>query len=492
MRFTTIQAPLILIVLFLLEGCANVVAPTGGAKDVTPPRLLSVNPADSQLNARITKIDLRFDEFIVLNNPASEITVSPIMPFPLNVTAAKKTVTIHIPDSLLQQNTTYRISFGNAIQDLHENNSFTGFDYIFSTGTFFDSLQLNGFIINAATGLRDTGAVVVLYDARKPDTSVVREKPSYAVRANQAGIFTFKGLPDKVFRVFALQDKNNNLVYDGPPEMIAFLDSVVRPSNRNLTPIQLNIFKELDTTTVATAAEGKIRGGGVSTQKQVQADFSYDVRVDTTDTRKRSQEITRPLEIVFSSRVSDINAGRINLAYDSSGTSVESAITVEKDTSGKKVKISTNWKENTLYTLRLLKNFAKDTSGHDAPPGKFIFRSKREEDYAKLHVHLPSKYLGEDFVFVLINGNDTVYQRPVKDTMIHFSRLQPGNYTLNIIADKNRNRKWDTGNLLEKQQPEVVIPYSNTINLKPGWENMIDFEPVSREKRQTATSPGKR
>ena len=114
-------------------------------------------------------------------------------------------------------------------------------------------------------------------------------------------------------------------------------------------------------------------------------------------------------------------------------------------------------------------------------PGKFTFRTKRQDDYAKLHVHLPSKYYGTGYIFELLNGDDTVYHQPVTDTMVHFNRLQPGTYHMRVIVDRNRNGKWDTGDLLDRRQPEEVIPYSNPINLKSGWDNTLDFEQPVRE-----------
>jgi len=494
MTFNSIRGLACLVLLSLLGACAQIVPPQGGQKDVTPPKLLSVTPADSALNTRVTRIDMRFDEFVTISNAASEITVSPILPFPLDVTALKKTVTVKIPDSLLKDNTTYRISMGKAIQDVHENNPFTGYSYIFSTGNYFDSLSLEGFIINAATGQRDTGALVVLYEASKSDSAVVRQKPLYAVKADAGGNFRFDGLPETVFRIYAMRDANNNMVYDGSGEMIAFLDSAVRPS---LAPaaVRLSLFAESDTSSrvidnAGSNTAGKSRMGAVATNAGTAEDgFTYVVGADTSDTRKRTAEIIKPVEISFTRPVAEFNSNRVNLSYDSLGVLVEASFTRVADTSRKSLLLlNINWKENTLYTLRLLKGFARDSAGTDAMPGRYTFRTKRDEDYGKLHVHLPSKYYGAGFVFVLLSGDDTVYQRTVQDTMIHFARLQPGTYSMHIIIDRNKNGKWDTGDLFDKVQPEEVIPYINQINLKAGWENLIDFE--DENKGRPNVSPG--
>jgi hypothetical protein len=490
MALSTIRISPTILFIWFLAGCANIVPPTGGEKDVTPPKLVSVDPRDSLLNTRVNRIELGFDEFIVVSNPLTEVTISPILPFPLSVEGVKRKVIVRIPDTLLLDNTTYRISFGSSIQDLHENNPFTGYSYIFSTGSFFDSLRLTGMVFNAATGLRDTGALVMLYDAEKTDTAVLREKPLYAVRADGSGNFTFEGLPDRDFKIYALRDANSNMVYDGTGEMIAFSDSIAIPSDSNQTPIRLDIFTEEDSlgNIPQPALDQRRDRTRPTTDTDAPKEFTYSVRVDTLDLKKRSVDITEPLEVNFNKPVAGFNLNRVNLFYDSLGISVEASIHRLEDTSRRSTTLlNTAWLENTVYTLRLLKGFAQDSAGTEAMPGRFSFRTKREDDYAKLHIHLPTKYYGTGYLFVLMNGNDTVYHQPVRDTMVHFPRLQPGSYSMRVVMDRNKNGKWDTGDLLERRQPEEVIPYTNTINLKAGWDNTLDFvQPVR------GTTSGKR
>lgn len=464
----------------LLVSCAQVMAPTGGPKDLVPPKLLAVMPADSQLNVNTTRIDLRFDEYVALNNAASEVTIAPILPFPLDITASKRSVTVKIPDSLLQPHTTYRIAFGNAIQDIHENNPFKGYTYTFSTGAFFDSLTLTGFIVDAATGLRDSGALVVLYDATKPHNAVVSEKPLYAVRADNGGNFRIDGLPERSFRIYAIRDANKNMTYDGVGEMVAFLDSTLTPAV-NPFPVQLNIFAATDTTVggdqagePATADKFNRAATKIPTPTE---SFTYTVAIDTSDLRKRTVDITKPIQINFTKPIQTFNPNRTTLTYDSLGVAVEVLLRGTIDTTRKnRLLLDAAWTPNTVYTLRLLRGFAQDSAGTDVMPSRYTFRTKQDEDYAKLHIHLPSKYYGSAFVFVLLNGKDTIYQQPVADTNIHFTRLSPGNYTMRVIIDRNQNGQWDSGDLLNKIQPEAVVPYPNPISLKPGWENMIDFE----------------
>jgi hypothetical protein len=166
---------LLLLLLLVSAGCANITAPTGGKRDATPPKLLKIAPSDSLLNTRVKRITIDFDEYIVVSDAIKEVELSPMLAIAPVVTGNNRRVTVKIVDSLLEENTTYRLSFGNAIKDLHESNPFGKYTYTFSTGAYFDSLQLTGQVINAASGLPDSsGAWVELYSAAETDSAVVR------------------------------------------------------------------------------------------------------------------------------------------------------------------------------------------------------------------------------------------------------------------------------------------------------------------------------
>ncbi|RYE23416.1 MAG: hypothetical protein EOP51_10620 [Sphingobacteriales bacterium] len=512
MRYPQLRYILFLIVVCLVTGCANVVPPEGGKKDTRPPKLVSIKPVDSQLNARVTRIEMHFDEYVELANASTEVTMSPLLPIPLNITNVGKQVIVKIPDSLLKENTTYRLSFNSAIKDLHEGNVFNGYTYSFSTGNYFDSLNIKGQTINASTGLPDSGAFILLYDAAESDSIVVRKKPLYIAKAQNDGSFSFAGLPASRFHMFALKDANNNLIYDGGEEKIAFIDSIVIPTD-SITHIDtLKLFKEIPDTTrlvrrdstnasdtdsvaiTATSDRGGVVGGKRARRKSIGANegFAYTVIVDTADIRRRTADITKPLSVSFNRYADTINDSRISLAYDSLDTQVEVPFTFTEDSTDEtNFLIATRWKENTLYTLKLLKGFARDSAGRDAMPSKHVFRTKSDDDYSKLHVHLPSRFNSKDYVLVVQNDADTVYQQAVTDTMVHLVRLLPGNYQMRIIVDKNHNGIWDTGDLFARKQPEVIIPFRETMQLKAGWDNTIDYFLEAAPAGRNA-SPGKR
>jgi hypothetical protein len=472
------------VVICIGAGCANITSPTGGKKDTRPPKLVELWPADSQMNQRVKRIELYFDEYVNVSDVGKEMALSPMLQIDPTVTSIGKHVIIKIADTLLEDNTTYRLSLGNAIKDVHEGNPFAGYTYTFSTGLYFDSLQLSGRYVDAGTGLPDVENVLIaLYGANDNDSAVVRRKPKYITRADAAGNFTFKGLPKRSFRIYAMKDANNNMMYDGGGEMIAFLDHNVMPGDTG--DINLRLFAEANDT-------GGAKKGGMSDSKfgagrgaKAEDHVGYSVNVDTSNSGNRTFDLNLPITITFSKRT-EINAAKIALSYDTLGQSERAEIQVDVDTSGKKVKIYTDWHENTVYTLKLPKGFAKDSAGNDLLPSHYTFRTREDEDYGKITVHVPTKFKSgaeQQYLLRVIGEPDTVYLKQVTDTMVKLTRLKPAKYTFALIVDKNKNGKWDTGDLFAKKQPEVVIPDNNTLVLKAGWENTVDFEEQSTNRK---------
>lgn len=485
---TRIKYLLFVVVLCVGAGCANITSPTGGKRDKTPPKLIYISPSDSLKNTKVRRIELDFDEYITVSDVSKEVQISPIIAIPPAVTGLNKRVVVKIVDTLLEDNTTYRLSFGNSIKDMHEGNPFRPYTYTFSTGKYFDSLQLTGNVINAMTGMPDAGAISVeLYSANDDDTAVIRHKPKYVTKTDNKGNFVFKGLPKRKFRIYALKDSNNNLTYDGPVagEMIGFIDGTVMPGDTSKRSIDLRVFPELVDSGQRKKMDSLAKKGKTglkSKQNAKDTTFSYSVNVDTGNVAKRTFDINTFIKVEFN-KAPVLNMEKIRLSYDSADVTVTPEVSMTIDsTHPKELYIKSQWVPGALYTLKLAKGFAKDTFGKEVMPARFTFRANNDEDYGKLKVVLPSKYNSNRYLLLVTSEKDTVHYMPVKDTITSIVRIKPGKYTLRIIADKNGNGKWDTGDLFGKLQPEDVIPYPEPVTIKANWENTTDFEQKPKPK----------
>ncbi len=476
-------------VLALFSACANIVPPTGGKPDNTPPKLLSIKPKDSLLNTKVSRIEMRFDEFVTVSDVSKELHISPSIRQNPTMTVAGKTVIVKIPDSLLDENTTYTLDFGKAIKDLHEGNPYSGKSYKFSTGGWFDSLSLKGKVMDAASGKLDSSGKVkvLLYDAKFPFDIVAKEKPAYVANVGANGTFVFTGLPNRRFRIFALKETGDNYIFDNDEEYVGFADTVYNPAIDSI-PIVLSIFKEIpDTSRIKIAVGEETRRGNKwgdkgdsKSREKPNLDtktFNYKVLTDTSNVEKRSQELNQPIEIYFSRKVEKVNQERIFLNADSSGIEIECKYEIKPDTSKTKLSINSSWKPNTIYTLRLLKSFAQDSSLTDAMPSKNIFRTKSDLDYGKMEIIVPERYVNNGYLLEVVMGEDSVYLATLTVSKVALNLLSPGDYQIKLIKDTNKDGEWTTGDLKTKRHAELVVPYPGNLMMKAGWEHLVEFEP---------------
>lgn len=324
---------------------------------------------------------------------------------------------------------------------------------------------------------------ILLHEATADDSAVLHQRPQYVTRVDGSGNFRLTGLPGRPFRVYALGDKNDNLLFDKSDERIAFLDTAVLPAIADSGRIFLRSFVEKDTADTAATAPPPTGSGESSSARRApggakNAEGAYTVGVDTSNIKRRTVSLLQPLEVSFSgTAIQKIEPGRIFLTRDSNGVAVETPVSVNrKPTDSSVLQITPFWQPDAVYTLRLLKGFAR-ADDHEALPGKWIFRTKSDADYARLTVNFPEKYRNTHHVLqVFLNDKDTVWQKQVETASLVLPRLEPGVYTLRLVEDRNRNGQWDPGNLMQKIHPERVIPLDRKVTLKAGWDNVVDWK----------------
>jgi hypothetical protein len=244
---------LVLISGILLVRCAKQGTPAGGPKDETPPEMVSAIPPDRTIFFNAKKVIISFNEFIQLKDAAKEIFISPPMKVkPLYKVQGKK-VLVEFQEEL-KENSTYTINFGNAITDYTEGNPLVNFEYVFSTGSHIDSLSIQGRVLNAMDLKPEKEILVMVYldnnDTISLDSLPLMVPPKSASKSTKDGNFRINNLPEGKFKLFALEDLNNNFIFDMPNERIAFLDSLV-----TITPAEPEAFPadSTDTTQVETS-----------------------------------------------------------------------------------------------------------------------------------------------------------------------------------------------------------------------------------------------
>lgn len=217
------------------KSCANTsTPPEGGPKDTIPPVLVEILPVNNATNqprdVKHSMVSFEFDEYVALNNPNSYIFLSPPQSKPPTAKIKGKKVIVSFAEPL-DSNRTYSLSLGEAIKDNNEGNPFPPYTHSFSTGDHVDSLFVSGNIVESSSML-PMANITVLFHTDPSDSAIFKVLPKAAAKSDQWGYFTVRNLPtDTVFRVFAIEDLNNNNLYDPDQERVAFLDTLVIPSH---------------------------------------------------------------------------------------------------------------------------------------------------------------------------------------------------------------------------------------------------------------------
>ncbi len=231
--------------LVLFGGCAKMGSMSGGIKDELPPKLLSSKPLNYSVNFNSQKIEMVFDEYIVLKNVNQELIISPPLPKKPDVRVKNKSIVIDLKNEL-RVNTTYTLNFGKAIADNNEGNPLTNFEFVFSTGDFLDSLSVKGTLLNAFNLQASKEPFIIgLYDQTE-DSVPMKTIPVYIGKTNEKGLFQINNIKSDTFKLFALKDLNYNLIFDLPNEEIAFIDTllIITPEFLSSLPV---IISESDT-----------------------------------------------------------------------------------------------------------------------------------------------------------------------------------------------------------------------------------------------------
>lgn len=225
--------PCALIALGLLASCASIGNPSGGPRDEDPPRFVRANPAPGSVNVSRDRITIDFDEIINVKDAFTKVVISPPSGQVPRVSSQGRRVNVQFKDTLLP-NTTYTIDFSNSIEDNNEGNKLQGFTYTFSTGPEIDTLQISGMVLSADALEPQQGMLVGVY-SNLSDTAFATLPFERLAKTDDRGRFSIRGLAPGEYRIFALNDLDNDYHRANPEEAMAFYDFTLSPSSERVT-----------------------------------------------------------------------------------------------------------------------------------------------------------------------------------------------------------------------------------------------------------------
>jgi len=234
-KWMTIRLFIISFLVILSGSCAKISSPSGGIRDRIPPVVVKSIPDNGAKNFKGNKIEIMFDEYVVLDNITEKFLVSPPMKKKPRVLTRGKGVVIEFEEKL-KDSTTYTFNFLDAIKDLNEGNILQNYQFVVATGSEIDSLSVTGNIYNA-NNLEVPEKTIALMYRELADSAVEKHLPEYISRVEPAGYFRINNIRPGTYRIFGLKDEDNSKNYNLADEDFAFMDSTISiTAEKNFIP----------------------------------------------------------------------------------------------------------------------------------------------------------------------------------------------------------------------------------------------------------------
>ena len=602
----------------LMSRCASMMTPTGGPRDSLPPVIVNMTP-DNFATGRPTvghgKIYIEFDEFVQLKDQQKEFFTSPAMKKKPLITLRGRGIVVQLRDTLAP-NTTYALNFGSAIRDNNEGNPLYSMRYVFSTGPEIDSMVLSGYTADSYKADSVSKSFIWFFPADSVeqvagyDSTIFKYKPAAIARAENNGIFIAQNLKPIPYRVYAVQDKNDNQMYEPGSDQVGFLEKSYNPAempdfamwydsirqyvtaepqlylrmftdkafrrqllSQTERPLQhkamlyfgaahprierirfdsipedrvivdpqtvgrdtIALWFNMPSSALPDTIKGEItyfKHDTVNVLQEVTEPLKLSWRlIETKEQEKEREKLERErrkaeaageewvepkkenpfayklpltgeinpennLTVDFDYPLTRLDSAAMLLTLTRSDNSIEDVpVRFVRDTGLlRRWHIEAPWTSGGQYTLTIPKGAITDVAGfsNDSIVRKYTVLDP--EKFATVKIHVKGKDDKAKYILQLLDGSNALKQekRDVTTGDWQFNYVPAGEIKFRIIEDMNGNGKWDTGNVVERLQPERAEIYANdegedTFATKTNWEvefsidmNRV-FAPVTME-----------
>lgn len=228
----------------IVSSCANQGMPTGGPLDSLPPVIVNTQPAYRALNYKGREVRLTFNEYINSSRVLDALIISPPMEKRPTILTNSRTLIVRFGEDLTDD-VTYSLDFQNGVVDNNENNPYEGLRFLFSTGSHYDSLRVEGHVFDGFNLDTPKDMLVMLHN-NLSDSAVLTLRPNYIAKADSTGYFLMDNVASGHYNLFAISDQNNDLKYNEGTEGIAFFDSVIVPLAEYIEMVDTVVVNDSD------------------------------------------------------------------------------------------------------------------------------------------------------------------------------------------------------------------------------------------------------
>jgi uncharacterized protein (DUF2141 family) len=181
----------------------------------------------------------------------------------------------------------------------------------------------------------------------------------------------------------------------------------------------------------------------------------------------------KPLMLTFANPVKEFNTDSITLTVHSATDTIVVKPTVKfTDSIQRHLLITHNWNPAETYNLYIPKGSFTDIYSDSCDSTRVAFQIRPIEEYGEFAVSINRQQNDFPVIIQLLNEKGLVVDQKIVTTekRIDFGLLPPAKYGLKAIMDTNKNGRWDTGQFINKIQPERVLVHPKMFEVRTNWE----------------------
>ena len=499
--------------------CANIKQLPGGQADIIAPKIDTAkckNLFATNFSGK-EPIVVHFDEWVRFLNPTKNIIVSPPTKLPVQYKLKGKRLLISFDkNEVLEPQTTYSINLGEAVRDITAQNIARNINVVFSTGPSIDSGEIRGKIFDAQTNKFLAKIPVTLYKNQE-DSAFTKTKPFYVTYSDTAGSFHFKYLKDTVYKLYAIQDKNQNYFYDQKIESIGYYEGNARPfqsateyiiflsqeklplkiKNKVIKPGLLAFAFTQDIEKEKTQISPKDKFVKTifyedsilyyyNSAEEFNAYFELEAIKDTVKLNKYTEPDSVQMEklVLVKEAISQIDSAQIQspspiFSLDESKirSTPEIKFLAKINLRNPQIIDIVYQETKPIYFTIILDSMAVRMQGNRTNrTDTFHLKTKVDESLSRLELILDSLQTGQQYILNFSYKDKPVLQKifVAEKTMetFRFTHLDPLVYEVKLIVDRNQNGKWDPIDFKEKQQAERIFGWKLK-ELRADWDQKM-------------------
>lgn len=188
----------------------------------------------------------------------------------------------------------------------------------------------------------------------------------------------------------------------------------------------------------------------------------------------------KPIKLILSRPVERIHENKWVYITNDSTLKKDSTLLILDSLSKRSFSVTYPLQEKIPYTLMIPDSSFTDIFGWWNKKQTYKWIADASDNYGDIILKLKIDDTEKHYVFKILDQDnhalETLQLIGISTKTITFKNIKTGLYHLQAVDDTNNNGQWDTGDFSKKVQPEKIINFKESYEVKGNWELEIDVK----------------